>query len=188
LGDCLLSAGRLLESAAAYKRAIRNDPNNAEYIHSLAAVHINGGAFKQALEALAEAIRLSPKNSRYYCSRGLVQMGLKEVRAAIRDFNTAVALDPNNAHAHFLLADAYSNPDDPTYPSSFEAVEHAELAVKLTESRNPQYLMGLARAYRVARQYEKAVATAKKAIALDPNPEYRRELGLIEKDGGAGQK
>ncbi|MGD0088328.1 MAG: tetratricopeptide repeat protein [Planctomycetota bacterium] len=188
LGDCFLAAGRLVEAAEAYKCAIRAAPNNAEYMHNLAVVHIQAGNSKKAVEVLGEAIRLSPKHSQYYCSRGLAESNLNEVRAAIRDLSAALTLDPKNAYAHFLLASLYSDPEDPTYTSSFEAVEHAQQAVKLTEFRNAPYLMGLARALHVSRRYDQAVEAAKKAIALDPRPEFRKELAKFEQDQMPGDK
>jgi len=188
LGDCLLAAGRPGDAAEAYKRAIQAAPDNAEYIHNLGVAHLHAGANKKAVEILGEAIRLRPNQSRYYCNRGLAEMNMNHMRDAIRDFLIALAHDKNDAYAHFLLASAYSDPDDPTYTSSFEAVEHAEMAVKLTGYRNAQYLMGLARALRAARQYEKAVETAKKAIALDPRPGYKKELAEFQQLAGQGTK
>jgi len=180
LGDCFLAAGSLGNAAEAYKRAIHAAPDNAEYIHNLGVAHLHAGAYKQAIEILSEAIRLRPSQARYYCSRGLAEMSLNQMREAIRDYTTALARDKDDAYAHFLLASAYSDPNDPTYTSSFEAVEHAEKAVKLTEYRNARYLMGLARALRAARQYDKAVETAQKAVALDPRPDYRKELAEFQ--------
>lgn len=187
LGDCFLAAGRLGDAVEAYKRAVRAAPDNAEYLHSLGVAHLYAGAFKKAIEIFDEAIRLRPKHALYYCSRGLAEMGKKQVREAIRDYTSALAHDKDSAYAHFLLASAYSDPDDPTYTSSFEAVEHAEKAVKLTAFRNAQYLMGLARAWRTAGQYDKAVETAKKAIALDPRPDYRKELAEFQQLQGQGK-
>ncbi|MCY3024055.1 MAG: tetratricopeptide repeat protein, partial [Planctomycetota bacterium] len=188
LGDCFLALGRSGDAADAYARAVALAPSNPEYIHNMGVAHLRGNAFKKAIEIINEAIKLRPQCAAYYCSRGIASSGLKNTKDAIRDYGAALALDRNNAYAHFLLASAYSDPDDPTYTSSFEAVEHAEAAVRLTRNRNPQYLMGLARALRVARRYDKAVDVAKTAVALDPRDEYKKELAVFEQLKAQGVK
>ena len=115
-------------------------------------------------------------------------MNLGKGKEAIRDYTAALVLERNNAYAHFLLASAYSDPNDPTYTSAAEAVEHAERAARLTEFKNAQYLMGFARALRVARKYEMAVEIAKKAIALEPRDEFRKELTEFERLRNEGLK
>ena len=93
---------------------------------------------------------------------------------------TALKLDKDNAYAHSLLASVYSDPEDPTYTNKFEAMSHAEKAVKLTEYSNAQYLMGLARALRISRNYDQAVLVGRKALEIEPRDDYRRELVKIE--------
>lgn len=188
LGDCLVAAGRTLEAAEAYLRAVHAAPSNAEYIHNLGVAHIHAGAYKKAVDILGEALRLRPEQPAYYCSRGLARMNQKDIREAVRDFTKALLLDKNNAYAHFLLASAYSDPDDPTFTSSAEALAHAEKAVRLTQGRNAQYLMGLARALRVARYYDKAAETARKAVALEPREDFRKELSQFEQLRNQGVK
>ena len=60
--------------------------------------------------------------------------------------------------------------------------------MKLTERKNAQYLMGLARALRVARNYEQAADIAKQAVALEPGRvDFRQEWQRYEhmkKEGG----
>jgi tetratricopeptide (TPR) repeat protein len=181
LGDCLLGSGKITAAADAYKRAVNLEPDNSEYIHNLALAHLHGKAFKKCLEIVNEAIKSHPDHAAYYCTRGLAQENTKNVKDAIEDYKLAVALDKNNAYAHYLLACVYSDPNDPTFTSAFEAIEHANRAVTITQGRNALYLMGLARASRVGRNYDLAVDAAKRAIMLDPRDEYKKELGEFQK-------
>jgi hypothetical protein len=91
-------------------------------------------------------------------------------------------LDANCAYAHYLLAGAYSDPDDPTFTNKYEAFSHAEKAVRLTNSKNAVYLMGLSRAFRVARKSDEAVQTARMAVELNPCEEYQHELNKLEEE------
>ena len=181
LGDCLLAARRLTDAVEAYARAVSlTKGKNADYVYNLGLVHLYAHAFKKAIEIFDEAISLRSDYPPYYCSRGLAYENSKNIKQAIMDYSKALSLDKNDAYAHFLLAGVYSDPDDPTYTNKFEAVAHAEKAVKVTQYKNAQYLMGLARALRVARNYDQAAAIAKKAVELDPRDEYKQELGKLE--------
>lgn len=193
-GDCLLAAGKVYDSTPegsarmqvfpaldAYTRAVNLEPHNAEYIHNLGVATLHANSPKRALEIFDEAVRLQPKHAPYYCSRGIAYERNRKPREAIDDFQRALALDKENAYAHFLLANAYSDPDDPTYLNTYEALLHAQKAVKLTEGRNAQFLMGMARALRVARNYDEAIAAARLAIALSPRVEYKQEMAEFER-------
>ena len=181
LGDCLLGTGKTSAAADAYNRAVNLEPGNAEYIHNLALAHLHGKAYKKCLEIVNEAIKARPDHAQYYCTRGLAQESTKNVKEAISDYKVAVALDKNHAYAHYLLACVYSDPNDPTFTSAYEAIDHANRAVTITQGRNALYLMALARALRVGRNYEMCVDAAKRAIVLDPREEYKKELVEFQK-------
>lgn len=181
LGDCFLSTGNVSKAASAYDRAWKLEPENSEYIHNLSLAHLHGKAFKKSIEICNEAIRMRPTHSPFYCTRGLAQENSKAAKEAIQDYELAVKLDRNNAYAHYLLASIYSDPDDPTLTSAYEAIEHANKAVALTQGRNAQYLMGLARACRVGRSYDLALDAARRAVALDAREDYKKELSAFEK-------
>jgi tetratricopeptide (TPR) repeat protein len=179
-GDALLASGKISEAADAYSRAVNLEPKNTDYMHNLGKAYLVARAYKRAGEVFDEAIRLRPDYSPYYCSRGLAFQSLKNVKDAVQCYMVAIKLDKNDAYAHYLLAGCYSDPDDPTYTNRIEAMDHAEKACKLTDFKNPQYLMGMARVLRLGLNYDQAVALARKAIELDPRDEYRQELAKFE--------
>lgn len=181
LGDVHLAGQHIPEAVEAYTRAVKLDPDNSVYFYNLGLAYMHGRDFKRAAELFEEALRLKPTSAAYFCSRGLAYENLKNHNKAMESYLAAIKLDKNNAYAHYLYAGMYSDPDDPTYTNRFEAVEHAEKAVKLTNYKNAQYLMGLARALRVAHNYEQATDIAKKAVELEPaRADYRRELAEFE--------
>ena len=180
LGDVHLAANHLPEAVETYTRAVKLDPDNSVYFYNLGLAYMHARDFKRGAESISEAIRLKPVAA-YYCSRGLAFENMKIHKNAINDYTAAIKLDKNCAYAHYLFAGIFSDPDDPTYTNKFEAIEHAQKAVKITDSKNAQYLMGLARAHRVARDYDRAVAAAKKACELEPaRSDFRKELAEIE--------
>lgn len=181
LGDCFLTLGRGQEAAESYQRAMNIEPNNSDYVYNFGLAQMSLKMFKKAIEVFDEAIRLKPSNPQYFCSRGVALENTKKPREALGCYQQALRIDKNNANAHYLVARIYSDPDDPTYTSSLEAVEHAQTAVKLTKWKNAEYVMGLARALRVAHNFDEAVAMARKAIQLEARDEYRKELDALEK-------
>jgi adenylate cyclase len=88
-------------------------------------------------------------------------------------FKKAIALDKNFARAHADLALTYVSAanlglSDQPKASLRKALEIANFALKL-DDRLPQTHFVLAAAYRGQRQYDKAIAAARRSIALDPN-------------------
>ena len=182
LGDVHLAAGHTVEATECYRRAIVTDPKNSAYFFNLGLAYSRQREMKAAIEAYSEAITLKPSEPHYHCSRGLAFENLQNIKGAMEDYLTALKIDNKCAYAHYLLAGLFSDPDDPTYTNQFQAVDHAEKAVKLTGYKNAQYIMGLARALRVARNYEQAADVAKKAVELEPGREdYRREWSTFER-------
>jgi tetratricopeptide (TPR) repeat protein len=179
-GDAFLANGKINEAVESYKRAMTIDPQNPEYMHNLGKAYLIGRAYKLAGEVFDEAIKLRPDHTPFYCSRGLAWQSSKNIKEAIQCYMVAIKIDKNDAYAHYLLASCYSDPDDPTYTNAIDAITHAEKACKLSEFKNAQYLMGMARALRVGHNYEQAVIIARKAIELDPNDEYRQEMAKFE--------
>ena len=181
LGDCLSRNGNMPEALQAYSRASNLEPNNPEYIHNLAACNLRAGAFRKTIEIVEEAIRIRPTTSAYYCTRGLAYEQTRNIKQAQQDYQRAIVLDKQNAYAFYLLAGTYSDPDDPTFTNGYEAVMAASQAVKLTQERHAQYLMGLARALRASHDYDQAIVIAKQAVAMEPRDDYRMELAKLEK-------
>ncbi len=189
LGHIFFAAGDMARAEQQYKAAIQLEPNQPQYIHNLARVHLNAGHDPQAIEALTEVIRLNPKAHRAYNDRGLAHRRLKKPKEAIEDFQMAIRIKPDFALAHHNLAGIFAVEVDPEYTFRFEALEHAQKAVQLTQAQNPDFLMGLAEAWKANRRYEKAYLAARQAVALDPSEENTKRMNAYSemvKRGFAG--
>lgn len=182
MAEIHLAGGHVPEAAEMYTRAIRVDPNNANLYYNMGLVHMNARGYKRAIEFFSEALKLKPNTSAFLCSRGLAWENLKNFKLAVTDYQAAMKADGKNPYAHYLYAGIFSDTEDPTYTNRFEAIEHAEKAVKLTNYKNAQYLMGLARALRAGRNYEQAADIAKRAVELEPGRvDLRQEWQKYEK-------
>lgn len=176
LGSVFFMAGDLRRATYEYKSAISLDPRNVRYIHNLARAYLSAGENAYAVKILTEVIQNEPTSYRAYNDRGLALKALKKIKPALSDFEKAVQLKPEFALGHHNLAGIYSVETDPQFTYRFRALEHAQKAVKLTQGRNPTFLMGLAEAWRINRRYDKALMLAKQVVAVDPSEDNLKRL------------
>lgn len=181
LANVFMQGGEFARAAEQYRHAIKKEPNNSRYIHNLARCMLAAGMAKEALQPLDEVIRLDSEAATAYNDRGTAYYRLGNREKALESFKNAVRINPDYAEAHHNLALFYADDRDPRYAMRFEALDHAKAACKLTNNRNPVYLMGLAEAHRANHDLERAILAAKTAIALDPNPYNLSQLRRFEK-------
>jgi cytochrome c-type biogenesis protein CcmH/NrfG len=94
---------------------------------------------------------------------------------AIIKYQESLRLEPDLAEAHNNLAWLYATCDDPKFRDSRAALEHAQLAVKLTNWKDPNSIDTLAEAHFVNGEFEQAVESQEKALALEPDNKELQE-------------
>jgi membrane associated rhomboid family serine protease/tetratricopeptide (TPR) repeat protein len=106
-------------------------------------------------------------------------------RDAIDDYQQALRLAPDFAEAHNNLAWLYATCDDPKFRDPKAALEHATLAVKLTDWKEGESIDTLAEAHYLNGDYQQAVEIQKKALELEPNnKELQEHLARYRKAAG----
>lgn len=104
---------------------------------------------------------------------------------AVHNYDEAIRLEPNLAAAHNNLAWLYATCDDPTFRDPSSALEHAMLAVKLSQGKEPELIDTLSEAFYVNGEYPQAVASQEKALALAPdNKELQEHMARYRKAAG----
>jgi len=166
LGIALRRQGRLDEAIYHYRKATEINPNAVETYFNLGLVLTDKGKFDEAIKCFTEVLRLDPNyaQAHYYLGQVLVQEG--KVNEAVTHFEEVLRLKPNwlepmNNLAWLLAASketAIHNPD--------KAVGLAKRACELTNYKKPDLLDTLAVAYAAAGNFDKAIETAEKALAL----------------------
>jgi tetratricopeptide (TPR) repeat protein len=123
--------------------------------------------FELALEAIRNGETVSPSEYAQVRNRlGLLRARQKEFDLAIVQFEESLNLNHNQPHilnalALALLLRPNQAPEDPP-----KALELAQQACRLTQSRNPEYLNTLAIAYATLDNLSEAVKTSEEALAL----------------------
>jgi membrane associated rhomboid family serine protease/tetratricopeptide (TPR) repeat protein len=104
---------------------------------------------------------------------------------AINNYQQALRLAPDLAEAHNNLAWLYATCDDPKYRDPKAALDHAQRAVILTQWKEGEFIDTLAEAYFANGDYQQAVETQKKALALEPhNTELQVHMVRYRKAAG----
>jgi rhomboid protease GluP len=104
---------------------------------------------------------------------------------AIKTYQQVLRLEPGLAIAHNNLAWLYATCDDPKYRDPRSALDHAQLAVKLSPWKDPSFLDTLAEALFVNGGYQQAVQVEMQALALQPdNTELQKNLARYRQAAG----
>lgn len=88
---------------------------------------------------------------------------------AIGKYQEALRLDPGLAEAQNNLAWLYATCEDAKFRDPKGALDHAKQAVDLSGGEEATFIDTLAEAYFVNGDFQQAVETQKKALALDPD-------------------
>src|ERR1700752_2849674 len=86
-------AGRLLEAVSLCQQALALDPANADSLHLIGVVHLEGKQFAHAAEWAARAIKREPKPA-YLATLGFAFSYLGRHDHALKVFDAAVRLAP----------------------------------------------------------------------------------------------
>jgi tetratricopeptide (TPR) repeat protein len=113
----------------------------------------------KATEATRKALSLNANNSDAHMVASWLFLNRKEHDKAIAETKNAIMLNPNNADAYATLGRALTRSDRPG-----EAIGVLKRAIRLNPIPPVSYLLNLGEAYRVSKQYERAIETYKKCL------------------------
>jgi tetratricopeptide (TPR) repeat protein len=174
-GRAFAGAGLSDQAAEAYRMAIRLRPEAAEYHLALGLAHEHLGEYREALDSLARAARLAPYSVEARSEYARVTAELSDLE---RGFEGVGGYDRllNVGHAYRLKG---------WYAKA--AAVYAVAAARHPKDAAPVYYLGLA--YYSMNQYQRALGSYKRALALDPKlSEARRDYEWLSAylSGGAG--
>ncbi|MBI3446386.1 MAG: tetratricopeptide repeat protein [Magnetospirillum sp.] len=195
LGNALLSARRLTEAEASYRRALELNPAIPEALFGLGNALAQSGQLDEALAALEQAVAHRPAFVEALANMAGVLMRLGRPDEAVKHLRRAVSERPGEASLHSDLARALLAMDRPTEADAAiagalrlapnnaatlvaasdivevrgrheEALEHAARAAELAPNYPPAVL-ALARRYRARSQDAAAVKTYLRLAGID---------------------
>jgi tetratricopeptide (TPR) repeat protein len=161
-----------------FRKAIELNPKDPTEYLAFAEMSFNHGAFTVGTDFLTLGIQQLPSEARLYLARGVLEEQLTQMDAALKDFEEAHRLDPQLSFAEDAMGMLFSqkhdsaaaltlfaqqsqlHPDDPLvqylYAEALSQVEHAD-----------------------EKLLEKAIATAQRAVQLEPGYQPARDLVCV---------
>ena len=167
-GTALAGAGRTDDAVAEYQRALQLRPDYAIAHNNLGTALLHLGRAQAALASFREAARIDPRLGEAHLNVGLISRALGDTREAATRFRRALELNPDWVTAIASLASLLAASADPSVRNPSEAVRLAERAATLTLRRDANTLDVLAVAQASAGDFDRAVAVADEALALNP--------------------
>ena len=168
-GTALAGAGRREEAVAQYQRALALRPDYAIAHNNLGTALLQLGRPQPALASFREAARIDPELGEAHLNVGLISRAIGDLPEAVARFRRAVELHPEWVTALASLASVLAAAPDPAVRQPADAVRLAERAVGLTLRRDANTLDVLAVAHAAAGDFNRAVAIADEALALNPS-------------------
>ncbi len=166
LGTALQRLGRHFEAIAHYRRAVSLDPDQAVWHHKLSQALAGQGQLEHAIPHLQRFLQLRPNEPDWhYVLAGWLHHEGRD-RAALAAYGEAHRLKPQWVAPLNDKAWILATHPDPRIRDEPEALGLAQQAAALTGHRVPEVLDSLAAAYAATGQYDRAVATAQRAIEL----------------------
>jgi membrane associated rhomboid family serine protease/Tfp pilus assembly protein PilF len=165
-----------------YEEALRLDPNSPMVMVRLAVADLRTGRPAKAQKLLAEADQKVPRDANAQMILADLCNTLKLYDEAAKHYEEALEIQPKLAVAHNNLAWLFATCDDPKLRNPTAALNHALIAVKLTNGKEPNFLDTLAEALYVNGKFKEAVDVQKKALELSPNnPEFQQHMQRYQK-------
>jgi tetratricopeptide (TPR) repeat protein len=158
-----------------FRKAIEINPRDATAYLAFAEMSFNHGAFKVGADFLTLGIQQLPSEARLYLARGVLEEQMTQMDAALRDFEEAHRLDPQLSFAEDAMGMLFSQKHDSAAALALFAQQsqlHPDdpllqylYAEALSQVENPDEKLT-----------EKAIATAQRAVQLEPAYQPARDL------------
>ncbi len=166
MGNALMGVGSIDDAMAEYAKALELQPNHVDALYHRGIASLQKRDVDAAEADFTALTKADPEMAEAQLQLGNICLQKQNLREAIQHFETALRLHPDWAPAQNNLAWVLASAPDTAVRDGKRAVEIAERANSLAQKETPLVLHTLAAAYAQDRQFERAVATAERALQL----------------------
>ncbi len=177
LGRVLLREGQLERALEEFERALALDPNNAEALLNIGAIHQAWGRTQQAEHFAERALQADPSSTGALAQLGSIRRDQGDLGEALRLHRLALAIDDSQPALYLGLGDVLHR------AGRFEEAEAAfrEVLALDPDSFQARYNLGVTLA--AAGRVDEAIASLEEALAAAPThpdaPLAHNNLGAI---------
>jgi len=185
LGALYLHEQQFDRAIQEYSEAVRLSPGAPEAQLALGVAYRMKGDLGKAQKAFEAALGKNPTTAEGQRLLADLYAEQKLFPEAIQHYKQALEIEPQSAEAHNNLAWLYATCDDPRWRDPRAALDHARLAVALTQWKEAGFIDTLAEANYANGSYREAVRIQLLALQLDPqDPELREHMARYRKAAG----
>ena len=166
-----------------YSLAIQLQPTFFTAYRNRAKSAFKLGKYDDATNDYTKAIKLAPQNANLYFNRGQLRQLRGRTARALDDYDATIRLNPMHVMAYNNKAWILATSPIVGMRNGKEAVANAERAFQMSKSKSVDILDTQAAAYAEDKQFQKAIESQTKAIALAPadsKPELLTRLKLYQ--------
>jgi tetratricopeptide (TPR) repeat protein len=168
LATTLTSVGRFGEAVGQYLQALQLRPDYAIAHNNLGSTLLQLRRQDEAIQQFREAVRIDPSLAEAHFNLGSLARAGGAFSEAIAEFRQAVRLDPGRVSGCAGVASLLATVPDAALRDPGEAIRLAQQATDMTGRRDANALDVLAAAYAASGDFERAIAVAQEALALNP--------------------
>jgi protein O-mannosyl-transferase len=166
LGIVLAGRGKADEAIAQYRKALKIKPDYAKAHNNLGNALAGSGQVDEAILHFQKALEIEPDVADIHNSLGVALQSRGRFKEAVAHCRRAMAIRPQYVPAQNALAWMLATCPEASVRNGAEAVEVAQRAARLSDSRDPAILDTLAAAYAEAGRFSEAIETARRALDL----------------------
>ena len=166
LGLALWAGGRHEESIQSFREGVNRWPGSAEAYYNYGAVLERNGQIDEAIQQYAKAVELNPSYVDANLSLGLMYEARGNQALAVDRFRKVLELKPDSLSAQTQLAWILATSPDASIRNPAVAVTVAEQLVATTSGKDAGALDVLAAALAATGQFDRAVETAERMLAV----------------------
>jgi tetratricopeptide (TPR) repeat protein len=144
----------------------------------------NRGDLDGAIAQYRRALQLKADDANAHDNLGYALVEKGDIQGALAELHRAIDLNPSDPSPWNNLAWLFATSKDSRFKNPAKALEYAQKAVSLSESKNAEFVDTLAEAYFVNGDNDKAIETEERALALIPdNASFKENLAKYQQAG-----
>ena len=180
LGVIAYQEKRFEEAQSLISRAIRLTPEQASYFSNLGNAYRANNCLSQAAGCYQKAIDLNPEYADAYYNLGNTLLDQGKFDAAVRNYQNAARLEPNLINAYLNIGLIFELQGMPA-----QAISSYKCALQI-KSDSTEACIRLGSAFQKSENHAKAIPYFQKAVAANPDENYRlfNNLGVAHQKSG----